>query len=289
MHDAVKAMLKTYGHIDTLEGKKNALKEIMQQLILYGMQRSQFFDVASFYGGTALRILHGLDRFSEDMDFCLRVKNPQFSFEPYLLPVKKELKNFGFDVSFESKKTGPSVLVESAFAKQNTLMGLINIGETNAKTHKDQVTRIRIEIDKLNPEGATYVQKLVKLPIPFMVETLDEGSLFSGKVHAMLARSYVNRVKGRDFYDFLFYTARSTPINIVYLEAKLRDSGHYTSKMQLTRSKLIEMLKQKFSKIDFEKAKDDVRPFLKKDQILALDNWSPELFSALADETQIRP
>ena len=283
MNEAVVAMLKGYGPIVGPHDEDNALKEIIQQITLLGLHRSGFLRKASFYGGTALRILYGLDRFSEDMDFCLVVPDPDFSFQPYLQPVADELARYGFVARLEEKRAGPAVSVGSAFVKLETLRGLLVIERGGRRLPKGQLIKIRLEVDKRNPPGAEFAKKLVRLPEPFMVATLSEPSLFAGKLHALIARSYLDRVKGRDYYDFLFYVARDTPVNLVYLESKLRDSGHYDGSADLSRGELVNLLKRKFATVDFGKARSDVRPFLRAAKIPALAEWGPELFGAMAE------
>lgn len=287
MNEAVKTMLKQYGKIQSPRDEDYALKEIIQSITLLGLHRGGFFNIACFYGGTALRILYNLDRFSEDMDFCLMKKDPTFSLKPYFQAIRDELERFGMPATIEEKRTGINVAVESAFVKQETIIGLMSIGRDARRAQKGQLIKVKLEVDKSNPEGFIVDKKLVKLPIPFMVNTLTEESLFAGKVHALLARPYANRVKGRDYYDFMFYVSRNTKINGTYLEAKLRDSAHYTSVDRLDQKTLVRLLKEKFANIDFEKAKDDVRPFLPPARERDLAEWSCDLFSALAETIDI--
>ncbi len=75
-------MLKTYD-INNIYDRKNAMKEIMQEIVLCGLSRAGFFKKAAFYGGTALRIFYGLDRFSEDLDFSLETADPAFDLSAY--------------------------------------------------------------------------------------------------------------------------------------------------------------------------------------------------------------
>jgi predicted nucleotidyltransferase component of viral defense system len=283
MNDAIAAMLKQYGPLKGPEDEDNALKEIIQQITLLGLHRGKFFDKASFYGGTALRILYGLDRFSEDMDFCLTVPDKTFSFQPYIKSISDELDRYGLNARVEEKKAGPDIAIGSAFVKQDTSHGLLVINKDNHRAQKDQLLKVKLEVDKTNPPGAILCKKLVKLPVPFLVSTLEEPSLFAGKLHAIVARSYVNRVKGRDYYDLLFYVARNTPVNLTYLESKLRDSKHYNQNAPLSSKSLTKLLLEKFQSVDFEKAKLDVKPFLKGDQIESLNEWGVELFSAIAE------
>ncbi|MBF0245545.1 MAG: nucleotidyl transferase AbiEii/AbiGii toxin family protein [Planctomycetes bacterium] len=287
MNDSIRAMLKKYGPLRDRSEEENALKEILQQIALSGLHRGGFFDKAAFYGGTALRVLYNLDRFSEDMDFCLEHVDPAFSFRPFLNSVTTELARYGFNAQVEEKRSGVDVAVNSAFVRQDTLGALLPIGRSSKGIHKKQLLKIKLEVDKLNPKGAQFCNKLILLPTPFMVRTLSESSLFSGKLHAVLARSYQNRVKGRDFYDFIFYCSRGTGVNLIYLEAKLRNSGHYFDTTPLTLERLIALLDEKFSQVHFDKAKEDVAPFLKVSQRQDLKNWNYELFSAMAQQITV--
>ncbi len=286
MNDAIRAMLKSYGPMKHQLDDIHALREIVQKLTLLGLHRGGFFEKASFYGGTALRILYNLDRFSEDLDFCLHSPDPHFQLSRYFDSISTELARFGLDASIEEKRSGPEFPIESAFVKHDTAKGLLVIGKSTTKTPKGQLVKIRLEVDKSNPAGAKLSQKLISLPTPFMVRTLTEDSLFAGKIHALIARNFLNRVKGRDYYDFLFYAARGTKVNLKYLESKLRDSNHFDGLERLSIDGAISILKAKFSTVDFEKAKSDVRPFLKPETYGDLEEWSVELFSALAETLQ---
>lgn len=284
MNDAVAAMLSQYGKISSPQDEDNAIKEIIQSISLLGLHRGGFFDIACFYGETALRILYNLDRFSEDMDFCLINRDPGFSLQPYFKYTLDELERYGFNARIEENRSGIDLAIESAFVKQDTATGLMSIGRPSRRAQKGQLIKVKIEVDKMNPEGFEVDKKLIKLPVPFLVTTLTEESLFAGKLHALLARSYGNRVKGRDYYDFLYYVSRNTKINLSYLEAKLRDSGHFNGDKKLDMEILIELLKEKFIAVDFKKASDDVKPFIALEKQQQLSDWSSDLFIAMADE-----
>lgn len=282
MNEAIRAMLRTYGPIKTKRDEENTLQEILQQITLHGLYLGGFFDTAAFYGGTALRMLYGLDRFSEDLDFCLKNPDKNFDLQTYLSAIQEELERYGFTAFIEEKRSGQDVAIEPAFVKQETISGLMIIGRDGSSAQKGQRVKIRLEVDKTNPKGANYCTKLIKLPTPYMIGTMTEGSLFAGKLHALIARAYLNRVKGRDYYDFLYYVARGTPVNFGYLEAKLVDSGHIQKNQHFGRDDLIELLQQKFRDVDFKKAREDVIPFVKPERQKDLKSWSTQLFSALA-------
>ena len=287
MNDAVQALLTTFGPLKSLQDERNALQEIIQRIVLLGLRRGEFFKKGAFYGGTALRILYGLDRFSEDLDFCLTEPDPEFSIATYFSAIQAELERFDLGAELTEKRTGPDKVIESAFVKKSTYQGLLLIGRDPSGIHKGDLTKIRIEVDKRNPPGGEQCKRLVQLPIPFLLSTLTLPSLFAGKIHAIIARSYLNRVKGRDYYDLVFFLSRNTPVNITYLEAKLRDSGHYSEKVNLTRDSVISLLQAKFKSVDFEKARQDVIPFVRAESIHAIEEWSAELFSALVETLQI--
>lgn len=287
MNQAIVAMLKEFCDIRNNADEQNALKEIIQKIVLMGLHRQKFFDSAAFYGGTALRILHGLNRFSEDLDFCLMPANHEFALAPFFRGIEEELARFGLKAKISEKKIGPGTEIESAFVKQPTYQGLITIGFKPKPTQPEQLVKIRLEVDKNNPPGGVAEHQLIKLPSPFMVKTLTLPSLFAGKLHAILARSYLNRVKGRDYYDLQFYLARNTAVNMPYLEAKLRDSGHFAGTQALERGQLLQLLKVKFASVDFKKAAADVRPFLHTEDLAQTNEWSSELFCALIDTLKV--
>jgi hypothetical protein len=144
MNDAMRSMLREYGPIKNFTDEVNALREIVQRITLLGLHRVDFFEEASFYGGTALRLLYNLDRFSEDMDFCLKMPNPNFNIAPFFKSVTAEFSRFGLDATVVEKNTGPDVSIESAFVKQNTYEGLLVIGSGISKIPKSQLIKVRI-------------------------------------------------------------------------------------------------------------------------------------------------
>ena len=121
MNRVIEAMLDRYKPQNN-EERENAIKEIMQEIVLAGLSRGGFFDKAAFYGGTCLRIFHGLNRFSEDLDFALLEKNPNFQLEAYFPALEKEFQSYGIDIIIESKNKDEKNAIQSAFLKGNTLM-----------------------------------------------------------------------------------------------------------------------------------------------------------------------
>lgn len=276
MDDILKQMLKHY-KVDTIEEQKNALKEILQEVILSALSRSGFFKEAAFYGGTALRIFYGLDRFSEDLDFSLLKKDENFSLEKYFSFIEAELTSLGlhFEVAMKDKSTNSHI--QSAFLKGNTKEHIFTIfHQDDQHLHRDEVIKIKFEIDTLPPIGAHTEFKYGLLPYPYSVQIYDLPSLFAGKIHALLCRNWKSRVKGRDFYDFIFFLSLGTPVNLAHLKARLLDSHFSLNDEDFTIEYVKDLLKERFLDIDYEQAKMDVLPFIKDPH--KLDLWNANFF-----------
>lgn len=276
MNEALKAMLSKY-KCKSIEDQERALREVIQEIALLGLWRSKFFEHAAFYGGTALRILYGLDRFSEDLDFSLLSQDPSFSLGPYEKAIVAELAAFDIDVTVERRVKATQTQVESAFIKANTLIHLLKIGAP-WKTHKSKVLKIKVEVDTVPPLGFATEAKAHFLPIPFSIKTLVPPDLFAGKLHAVLFRERVRNPKGRDWYDLLWYVGRDIPAHLSHLESRARQSGHWQSKAPLDLSALKALLHQKLKSSSLDELKADVAPFVR--DISRLDAWTPELFRA---------
>lgn len=279
MNEALKAMLNRY-HCRSIEDQERALREIIQEIALLGLWRAKFFEHAAFYGGTALRILYGLDRFSEDLDFSLLSPDATFSLLPYEKAIIVELAAFDIDATVERKDKAVETQVESAFIKANTLIHLLRIGAP-WKTHKTKVMKIKLEVDTLPPPGFATEAKPHFLPIPFSIKTFTPPDLFAGKLHAVLFRERVRNPKGRDWYDLLWYVGREIPARLQHLEQRARQSGHWRGEASLDQAALKRLLRQKLSDLDLDDLKGDVRPFVR--DVERLDAWSTELFHAAID------
>jgi predicted nucleotidyltransferase component of viral defense system len=276
MNPAIQSMLARYKPAG-LHEEERALKEIIHEVALLGLWRAKFFEHAAFYGGTALRIFHGLNRFSEDLDFSLTAQQSNFTLSSYLNAVKLELQSYGFDVSVEKKVKSQNTAIESAFIKGNTQIHLIQVG-SKTKTQRDRQLKIKLEVDTDPPPGASTEARQLFLPIPFSVKMYDLPSLFAGKLHAALCRKRVYNVKGRDWYDFLWYVGRGVSPNITHLEMRMRQSEHYTSQEPLTLPLLKSLLTEKLNEMDLEALKTDIAPFITNPS--DLDGWNRDLFQA---------
>jgi predicted nucleotidyltransferase component of viral defense system len=277
MNKALEDMLRTYNPVTPLDWTL-AIREVVQELALLGLWRSGFFEQAAFYGGTALRIFHGLNRFSEDLDFSLVHNASAFRLEPALSSVETELAAWGLSFEAESKSSGHRTGIESAFLKGNTRINLLNIGlpeELTRRIQHNQKITIKLELDTTPPPFASTEVKNHLLPTPFQVRLYDLPSLFAGKLHAMLFRDWKSRVKGRDFYDFVWYISRNVPVNLPHLEARIaQNESRLTEPLNLVG--LQTLLKERIQRVDLDQAAQEVRPFLRDPRELTL--WSENFF-----------
>jgi hypothetical protein len=284
MNKAVQSMMEKYP-TKTADDQKKALLEVIQEIILLGLYQGNFFGIGTFYGGSALRILYHLDRFSEDLDFSLVKKNPNFELTDYFPFIQQSLGSFGFTMELQKKEKSIKTSIQSAFLKGNTLQHLVNIFPSDKKytgfSHNDNLT-IKIEVDTDPPPGALLEVRYLLTPVPFSVSSYTLPSLFAGKIHAILCRSWKIRVKGRDFFDYLWFLARLVPVNLIHLEHRLRQNLFLSENQPLTKESLINFLEIKFKETDFEQAKKDIRPFISDSYDLSL--WTPEFFKQVTKE-----
>jgi len=287
MNSSIEQMINAY-NAENLYDRKNAMKEVMQEIVLCGLSRAGFFNKAAFYGGTALRIFYGLDRFSEDLDFSLETPDPEFDLETYFPCLTKEIKSYGLNVEITTKeKTGDSA-IHSAFLKGNTkehLLMFFNDEQLAGSVSGNEVIKIIFEVDTDPPAYAEFERKYRLLPAPYEVRLYDMPSLFAGKIHAVLARAWKNRVKGRDLYDYVFYLSRNTSVNLKHLRARLIDSGTISENEDCSLERIKTMLCDRFSAIDYAQAKRDVEPFIHDAALL--DVWSADFFCSITDSLVI--
>ena len=253
----------------TANDRRNATYEVMQQVVLAGLYRGGFFEHAAFYGGTCLRIFHGLERYSEDMDFSLLVKDEAFTLERYFPAIIDECRLLGREVEITRKDKRNFGKVESAFLKDNT-----NVYNITFQTEKS--IRIKIEVDTMPPLQFETEQRLLLHPFSFMVRCFTLPCLFAGKMHALLFRQWKNPVKGRDWYDFEWYVRQGVPLDFAHLQTRIREFNG----MDIDRQQFQTMLRERLSQTDIRQVKADVMPFVKNPH--ELDIWSNEYFLQLA-------
>lgn len=280
MQNSIKEMLSNYNVQDVYE-KKSAIKEIIQEIILCGLARGGFFSKAAFYGGTALRIFYGLDRFSEDLDFSLMERDENFNLSQYFPFLENEAKAFGLNVIIKEKEKNKDSFIQSAFLKGNTREHLLLFFDDANTVANNEVIRIKFEVDTNPPKGANYEHKFRLLPSPYEVNMYDLPSLFAGKMHAVLCRSWQNRIKGRDLYDYVFYLTKGAKVNQSHLRERLIQTCSISPDEEFSLDMIKAKLYKRFNEIDYDLAKEDVIPFIKDRS--SLDIWSAEFFKSITE------
>ena len=261
-------MLSDYD-ITTEQQKRNAIFEVNQQVILAGLYNGGFFNEAAFYGGTCLRIFHGLQRFSEDMDFSLLAPNENFDFTQYFQPIIDQFALVGREVEIRKKDKKNFGKVESAFLKDNT-----DVYDITFQTEKS--VKIKIEVDTQPPLKFKTEQKLLLLPQSFMTRCFTLPTLFAGKMHALVYRAWKNRVKGRDWYDFEWYVRHNIPLDFTHLSERALQFNQE----ELDKETFLQKLNERLATADINQVKADVLPFVRNPK--ELDIWSNDYFLQLA-------
>jgi predicted nucleotidyltransferase component of viral defense system len=266
----------------------SALREIMQEVALAGLSRTNFFEKAAFYGGTALRIFYGLDRFSEDLDFSLLKADPDFSLEPYFDAIVAEFESVGMKVSIREKNKKERTNIDSAFLKSETEwkeLVLEDIVKQAGIKPTNRGMKIKIEVDRQPPPGFATEMKLLTRPFSFYVNCFDRPSLFAGKMHALLFRKWINRVKGRDWYDLEWYIKKGIPLDMHHFMLRAKDTGDWEGG-ELVPDDVMGLLHDKIKAVDFENVKADVIPFIKDDAVLNI--WSDSYFLDLIEKLKFQ-
>lgn len=269
MNDLYQLMLNQYD-LSTTQKQRNATFEVNQQIILAGLYQGGFFDHAAFYGGTCLRIFHGMQRFSEDMDFSLLRHEENFDFTKFFQPIIDVFDIVGRNVEITQKDKKSFGKVESAFLKDNT-----DVYNISFKTEKS--IKIKIEVDTEPPLLFETEQKLLIQPYSFMTRCFTLPCLFAGKMHALVFRAWKNRVKGRDWYDFEWYVRNRVQLDFKHLQERIRQFNGMT----VSQDEFMLMLKERLANASINQAKQDVMPFLRNPK--ELDIWSNDYFIQLAD------
>lgn len=258
--------------------QENALKEIAQEIALMSLSRSGFFNIASFQGGTCLRILYNLERFSEDLDFALDVPNKDFIWDKFVMNMREEFATYGFSLEVKQPVRIDNS-VKMAFLKTTSVGGILVIKDIRSNQPK---LNIKLEIDTNPPSGATSELKFLDFPLPYSVKVCDMPSLFAGKCHALLCRSYL---KGRDWYDFVWYISRQIQLNLVLLSAAVMQHGPWVGQnIVITKQWLLDELQHKIITINWSEAQQDVVRFLRPHQLPSIELWSKDFFLSRLDK-----
>ena len=275
----IEQMLKKYNPKSETE-PINALKEIFQEITLLGLYRGGFFNKAAFYGGTSLRILYGLERFSEDLDFSLLEKNKSFDIEKYFPSIVNEFEALGIEVSLNKKSKSNETNIESAFLKNDTSIHTLNIEAKGLEDiHNGRRIKIKLEVDTNPPLKFQTESKTLLLPMTFNIRTMTLPNLYAGKMYALLFRNWKTRVKGRDWFDFEWYVKNNIPLNLDHLCQRMKENGNFNKDI-LAKEEFAKLLHDKIDTLNIKQAINEVKGFVKDARVF--DFWSKDYFRLLA-------
>lgn len=231
--------------------RRNVVREYLQARLLSVLQRAGAMVPLAFHGGTALRFLYALPRYSEDLDFALERPRQGYELRAWLRAARAALEREGYSVEI---KVSERRVVHGAFVR---FPGLLH--EMALSPHRGEILAVKIEVDTRPPAGAGLETTVVRRHVTLRLQHHDRPSLLAGKLHAVLQRPFT---KGRDLYDLLWYLSDPTwpPPNLTLLNNALAQTGWSGPEMceQNWRRHLGQCLEQ----LDFRRAVADVRPFL---------------------------
>ena len=254
--------------------EEQALREITQEVALAALGRTDFFKFAAFQGGTCLRIFYGINRFSEDFDFLLKEPDQNFNLDTYLKSLSDELDAYGYELETTDRSKAESV-VKKAFIKDDSIVRILQLNHLRADRSMRKI-RIKLEIDTDPPEESNHEIKYLDFPFVSSVTIQDLPSLFAGKIHALLCREHT---KGRDWYDFIWYAGRGVDINYRFLASALKQQGPWQGQeLKVDKEWSTKTLHEKICSLDWQEAKNDIRRFVRQNELASLDLWGKELF-----------
>jgi predicted nucleotidyltransferase component of viral defense system len=274
----IQERLDSYQCRSNLE-EEQAVREITQEVTLAALGRTEFFKHALLQGGTCLRIFYGLNRFSEDLDFILQEPSRDFSLQPHLQAVCDELGAYGYQVEIVDRSQA-GVAVKKAFLKDDSLGKVLQLRYRDRSGPARKI-RVKLEVDTNPPSGSGMEVKYVDFPFVSSIAVQDKPSLFAGKLHALLCREYV---KGRDWYDFLWYTSQNVGVNYRFLSSALAQQGPWRHEdISVDGAWCRARLAERIDAVDWAAAREDVRRFVKASEYPSLELWSRELFLSRLD------
>ena len=280
MIELIQSQLDSY-KAATPVAEEQAIREIMQEVALYCLWRANFFEVAAFQGRTSLRILHGLPRFSEDLDFILKVTDPNFAWQPYLDKLLQGFLEFGLRPE-ALDKSRMDQHIKRVLLKDNSVANQLDL--TFNRDHKEQKLMIKLEIDVNPPKDSGFDYSYLDFPLDFEVCHQDLSSNFSLKIHALLCRPYL---KGRDWYDFNWYVKQHILPNYAHLQAALNQHGPWQGQaLTVNQDWLENALVNKITEIDWKEATEDVTRFLNTTEQHSLTLWNERFFKNKVEKIQ---
>jgi predicted nucleotidyltransferase component of viral defense system len=273
--------IKKYA-ITTMGEEELAASELLQKTILAGLSETDFFAKASFHGGTALRIFHGLNRYSQDLDFSLIQNGEQFEWGRYLVHVRDRMQEYGCSLELY-EKTGRDRPVVIAEARDLSIGKMLDFEWATRIEHPKKIM-VKLEMDTVPPSGSCSVNANIDFPFASTIRLYDMPSLFAGKTHALLCRDYGEYVKGRDWYDFLWYVDKQTEPNYQYLSNALQRSGPWKGQsIKANKTWLEKAMKEKIAGLNIGGVKRDVIRFVHPAERDRVNAWDCNTFLRALD------
>lgn len=271
--DTLAARLRDYAPANALE-QEAVLRELLQGFVLAALSRAGFFDEALFHGGTCLRLVHDLARFSEDLDFLLKRADPAFRWTRYLEAVSRDCAMQG--IRFEATdKSALDSAVRKAWLKTDAIGAVLEFAAPFPR-RKEMKIRIKLEVDSRPPEGSGFETHYLRFPAPLPLTVQDLPSAFATKSHALLCRPYT---KGRDWYDFIWFVSRRTTPRLDVLARALNQQGPWAGRdLAVDAVWFVEQMRAVVSRTDWPLAVEDVRRFLPLREQEGLGHWNAEYF-----------
>ncbi len=251
MKEHLRALVR---NVDPLQGR-NVLREYLQARVLEGLQRAGGMGVLAFQGGTALRFLFELPRYSEDLDFALEGARDAYDLRKWLTAIARQFRREDYAVRTSLRDPGN---VHSAWIRFSGLLY-----ETGLSPHPDEVLAVKVDVDTRPPAGAVTETRLVRRHASLRLHHHDQASLLAGKLHALLCRPWT---KGRDAYDLVWYLSDPTwpPPNLRLLNSALLQSD--TRAVPLTADSWREAVARRLAGLPWSGISTDVRPFLERQE-----------------------
>jgi predicted nucleotidyltransferase component of viral defense system len=265
--------LKDYTILNVID-QENVLQELVQQYILASLSRTNFFSEGIFHGGTCLRILFGMNRFSEDLDFFLKKADHSFSWEKYLERISKDGEMEGILFGVQDKSRSDCTVKKAILG--TTSIGKELILELPFERDQRKKIKVKLEIDTNPPVGSNYETRYLTFPLTTAITTQTLESGFAMKIGALLSRGYV---KGRDWYDFIWYISRKTRPDFALLQNALEQNGPWAGqKIRVGADWILDKLKTRINKIDWEPVQEEIQRFVPLSEQEALTLWGQKYF-----------
>ena len=265
--------------IETKKDFRNELREITQEIVLSGLAKTDFFENAVFMGGTALRIIHKLNRYSEDLDFNFINEDKNFKWEKYNSELKKYGEKYGCNFTFkkdsnDSRNTKSIMLKDENLGIEIKNENIVDVEWTKKKAGNYEKVKIRLDVSyqvgKFNVE-----KRSINFPDNYKINVFDISSLYAGKLNAILTRRdrYGNDIdEGRDWYDFKWLANKKIEPNYNYLFDKLEKDINYKDKNVIRNIDwLSEELINRAKKMEYNKINDDIFGFTTRKHKIELD------------------